>query len=144
MPLPPRPSLGADRAIMAAQQKTMLAMGVAQITQYAGKEMVDLKVEVDVPGSWFAGTDAGSLGGGGCGPTRQEERRRMPRRKERRRREAKSRCERWAAATSAHDLNAHSQDSAVLYFPVFSVVWVLSAQCKCQSVHSVLSAVTVL
>ena len=71
----------------------------------------------------------------------------MRRRKERRRREAKSRCERWAAATSAtsaHGLNAHSQDSAVLYFPVFSVVCVLSAQCKCQSVHSVLSAVTVL
>ena len=65
----------------------------------------------------------------------------MRRRKERRRREAKSRCERWAAATSAHGLNVHSQDSAVLYFPVFSVVWALSAQCKCQSVHSVLSAV---
>ena len=36
-------------------------MGVEQITQYNGKDQVDFKVEVQVPGSWFGGTDAGSL-----------------------------------------------------------------------------------
>ena len=34
---------------------------VERIQQYPGQEQVDLAVEVDVPGSWFGGTAAGSL-----------------------------------------------------------------------------------
>jgi len=34
---------------------------VEVVKQYAGKEQVDLSVEIEVPGNWFGGTEMGSL-----------------------------------------------------------------------------------
>ena len=31
------------------------------VKQYAGKEQVDLSVEIEVPGNWLSGTEMGSL-----------------------------------------------------------------------------------
>ena len=38
---------------MADRRKGLLALGVEQIKQYPGPQQVELKVEVEVPGSWF-------------------------------------------------------------------------------------------
>jgi hypothetical protein len=43
------------------QATTLATMGVDRIFQYDGKDMVDMSVEIDVPGSWFGGTAAGRL-----------------------------------------------------------------------------------
>ena len=40
---------------------SLTACGVELIKQYDGQEQVDLAVEIEVPGSWFGGTAAGSL-----------------------------------------------------------------------------------
>jgi len=39
---------------MADRRKGLLALGVEQIKQYPGPQQVELKVEVEVPGSWFS------------------------------------------------------------------------------------------
>ena len=46
---------------MPHQVTTLATMGVDRIFQYEGKDMVDMSVEIDVPGSWFGGTAAGRL-----------------------------------------------------------------------------------
>ena len=43
------------------EQPSLLAVGFEQITFYDGQEQVDLAVEIEVPGSWFGGTAAGTL-----------------------------------------------------------------------------------
>ena len=40
---------------------SLQSLGVDIIKQYNGQEQVDLKVVVSIPGSWFGGTEAGSL-----------------------------------------------------------------------------------
>jgi hypothetical protein len=42
-------------------QPSLQSFGVEQIRQYPGQEQVELKVEIEIPGSWFGGTDSGSL-----------------------------------------------------------------------------------
>ena len=41
--------------------RTLADLGVETIVQYPGQQQVDLKVEIEVPGSWFGGTAAGAL-----------------------------------------------------------------------------------
>lgn len=44
--------------------RTLEAAGFELIKQYDGQEQVDLKVEVEIPGSWFGGGSAGALTAG--------------------------------------------------------------------------------
>ena len=44
-----------------AAGRSLESLGVDIIKQYDGQEQVNLKVEVEIPGSWFGGGLVGSL-----------------------------------------------------------------------------------
>ena len=58
---PWRPIVARQNIAPKEEQPSLLAVGFEQITFYDGQEQVDLAVEIEVPGSWFGGTAAGTL-----------------------------------------------------------------------------------